>query len=71
MHEPKWVHKKYDWNVNVMNGRTLTDLMDLQPTDPAEVARYDVTVLVCMVNATEGSNKNSVFAPSSDRAPLA
>ncbi len=66
MHELKWAHT-YDCNHAILNGRTFTNLMDSLPTDPAEVARYDVTVIVCMVNAPEGASKHSVFAPNSDQ----
>ena len=63
----KWKHKGYDWDSLILEGQTLGDLADSSSVDPVVVSEYDVTIIVCMVNAPEGASKNSVFAPGSNQ----
>ena len=45
----------------------MTQIQEALPRDPEEVADFDVTVIICNVNAPGGSNPASVFAPGSEQ----
>ncbi len=47
-------------------GATLSQLIGSLPTDREDIESYDATIVVCMLNAPNGSTQSSLFAESSD-----